>query len=188
MCLCSIFSTPRTLRQNQVGLKSTSVHLYGVTEQIQTIRTDIGLFLQIYILSVCTHILPSFSNFDPLVFVALVRKPRCEAEGSARDADYVENEEELSEDEDELYEQEDEAVESGSVYDTTEQKLRLKQKQRKRIMERLNGNVQHMKIWHSCIMGEGGTYLLSMSDYSYEPWCKCYENTVGKKIILFFLF
>ena len=37
-------------------------------------------------------------------------------------------------------------------------------------MERLNGNVQYMKIWHSCIIGEGGTYmyLLSMSDHSYE--------------------
>ena len=38
----------------------------------------------------------------------------------------------------------------------------------------------NMKIWHSCIMGEGGTYLLSVSDYSYEPWCdECYENTIA---------
>ena len=67
----------------------------------------------------------------------------------------------------------------GQCMTQQKQKLRLKQKQRKRIMERLNGNVQYMKIWHLCIMGEGGTYLLSMSDYSYEPWCdECYENTV----------
>ena len=33
------------------------------------------------------------------------------------------------------------------------QELRMKQEQTKRIMERLNGNVQYMKILHSCIMG-----------------------------------
>ena len=54
----------------------------------------------------------------------------------------------------------------GQCMTQQKQKLRLKHKQRKRVMERLNSNVQYMKNWHSYIMGEGGTYLLSMSDYS----------------------
>ena len=58
----------------------------------------------------------------------------------------------------------------GQCMTLQKQKPRLKRKQRKRIVDRLNGNAQCMKIWHSCIMGNVVLiYLLSMGDYNYEP-------------------
>ena len=58
----------------------------------------------------------------------------------------------------------------GQCMTLQKQKPRLKRKQRKRIVDSLNGNAQCMKIWHSCIMGNVVLiYLLSMGDYNYEP-------------------
>lgn len=94
--------------------------------------------MQIYTLSVSRRILhaPSFSNFYPLKsnFVLLVRKPLSDGEGSARTLEI--NEWNL-----------------GQCMTQRKQELRMKQEQTKRIMERLNGNVQYIKILHSCIMG-----------------------------------